>query len=199
MKKLAVLFPGIGYTADKPLLYHSRRLAEAAGWEVREIRYSGFPKNVRGDREKMAECYRIAKAETRKQLGGGDLGDWDHILFIGKSIGTIVAARLAAKSDFRDRIRLLLYTPMEDTFRFDFGPALVFTGSDDPWVGRGESGIPELCRARGIPCRVIPGGNHSLETGDPLGDLEVLTAVMEETDRFIRAASPEPGHMEQEG
>ncbi len=198
MKKLAIFFPGIGYTADKPLLYHSRRLAEAAGYEIRVIRYSGFPKNVRGDPEKMAECYRIARAETRKQLGGGDLAAWDDILLIGKSIGTIIAGRLAAKSAFRDRIRLLLYTPMEDTFRFDFGPALVFTGSEDPWVGRGDSRIPGLCRERGIPCRVIPGGNHSLETGDPLEDLKVLSAVMEETDRFIRAASPETGHLEQE-
>ena len=31
-KKLAVLFPGIGYHCDKPLLYYSAKLAGAAGY-----------------------------------------------------------------------------------------------------------------------------------------------------------------------
>ena len=33
MKKLAVFFPGIGYTADKPLLYYSRKLAAELDYE----------------------------------------------------------------------------------------------------------------------------------------------------------------------
>ena len=34
MKKLAVFFPGIGYTVDKPLMHYSRRLAANAGFEI---------------------------------------------------------------------------------------------------------------------------------------------------------------------
>lgn len=34
MKKIAVLFPGIGYTCDKPLLYYSAKLAAEKGYEV---------------------------------------------------------------------------------------------------------------------------------------------------------------------
>ena len=30
-KKIAVFFPGIGYTCDKPLLYYSAKLAAAKG------------------------------------------------------------------------------------------------------------------------------------------------------------------------
>ena len=33
--KLAVIFPGIGYTADKPLLYFGRRIAVDCGYEIR--------------------------------------------------------------------------------------------------------------------------------------------------------------------
>ena len=42
MKKIAVFFPGIGYTADKPLLYFSRRIAAAHGYEIRIMNYTGF-------------------------------------------------------------------------------------------------------------------------------------------------------------
>ena len=33
MKRLAVFFPGIGYTVDKPLMHYSRRLAEKHGFD----------------------------------------------------------------------------------------------------------------------------------------------------------------------
>ena len=36
-KQLAVLFPGIGYHADKPLLYYSAKLARAHGCEVTTV------------------------------------------------------------------------------------------------------------------------------------------------------------------
>ncbi len=35
--KLALIFPGIGYHADKPLLYYSIRLARNAGFDIRTI------------------------------------------------------------------------------------------------------------------------------------------------------------------
>lgn len=185
MSKLAVIFPGIGYTVDKPLLYYSRRIAAGLGYEVKLIPYSGFPGNAKGDKEKMAECYRIALAQAEKMLAGIDLNNYADVLFIGKSIGTTVAADLAAKSPAVKRIRLVLYTPLEDTFTFPLTSAIAFTGTDDPWVGGRESRIAALCRKRNIPCFVIQGANHSLETGNPLTDIDNLRSVMEETEKFI--------------
>ena len=187
MSKLAVIFPGIGYTVDKPLLYYSRRIAASLGYEIMLLPYGGFPRNVRGNREKMSECYRIALAHAGEMLAETDLSGYDDIVFIGKSIGTTVAVDLASKSLASDRIRFVLYTPLEDTFAFSFKPAVVFTGTNDPWVGGRESRIAELCRKKHIPCFVIPEANHSLETGNPLTDIENLRYIMEETKRFMAA------------
>lgn len=38
-KKIAVLFPGIGYTCDKPLLYYTGKLAVARGY-IKRLRKS---------------------------------------------------------------------------------------------------------------------------------------------------------------
>jgi phosphoglycolate phosphatase len=187
MSKLAVIFPGIGYTVDKPLLYYSRRIAISFGYKLKLLTYGGFPQNVRGDREKMADCYRIALAQVEEMLAETDLNSYDDVLFIGKSIGTTVAVDLAARSRAAGRIRFILYTPLEDTFAFPFGSAVVFSGTDDPWVGGSESRIAELCVERHIPCFVIPKANHSLETGSPLTDIENLRYVMEETEKFVTA------------
>ena len=112
----------------------------------------------------------------------------EFYLFIGKSIGTTVSVDLADKSPNGDRIRFVLYTPLKGTFAFPFKAAVAFTGTDDLWVGGRESRIAELCREKHIPCFVIPEANHSLETGNPLTDIENLRYVMEETKRFMAAS-----------
>ena len=192
MKRLAVFFPGIGYTVDKPLLHYSRRLAEKHGFEIRLLPYGGFPKKVKGDRDRMLECGRLACRQAKEMLADLDYDSYDDIVFVSKSIGTAVAAKLAAKSSARERIRFLFYTPLEETFDFPVGRALVFTGSADPWVGKER--IPALCREAGLPCVVIPDANHSLETADPMADLRNMQTIMEKTEAFLlNGASAEEG------
>ena len=123
MSKLAVFFPGIGYTADRPLLHFSRRIAAAQGYEIRIMDYKGFPSKVKGDRKRMEESFDIALGQAREMLSGVDLEEYEDILFIGKSIGTIVAAKIASESPAKERIRMILYTPLDDTFTFISTPA----------------------------------------------------------------------------
>ena len=47
-KKIAVLFPGIGYHTDKPLLYYSKKLARKRGYEIVEVKYGPLPSGVKG-------------------------------------------------------------------------------------------------------------------------------------------------------
>ena len=110
MSTLAVFFPGIGYTADRPLLHFCRRLAAELGYEIKLLPYSGFPQQVRGDRSKMEECFRIALTQAGEMFADTDLTAYDDVLFVGKSVGTIVAAKIAAES--AAQIRLVLYTPL---------------------------------------------------------------------------------------
>ena len=184
MKKLAVFFPGIGYTVDKPLMHYSRRLAADAGFEVLLLPYSGFPQKVKGDRAKMEESYQIALSQSIEMLSGTDFSEFDTILFVGKSIGTIVAAEIASRSPVPERIHYVLYTPLENTFAFPLGSAIAFTGDADPWVKDGI--IPRLCQERDIPCHIIPDANHSLETGDVEEDIDTLKKIMKKTRKFIR-------------
>ena len=46
MKKgrIAVIFQGIGYNADKPLLYYSKKIALERGYDVKVVEYSGIDK-----------------------------------------------------------------------------------------------------------------------------------------------------------
>ena len=39
--KLAILFPGIGYHTDKPLLYYSKKILKNMDYEIKEIHFVG--------------------------------------------------------------------------------------------------------------------------------------------------------------
>ena len=132
----------------------------------------------------MAKSYQIALAQTREMLSDVDFTAYETILFVGKSIGTIAAAEIAVQYGLHDRVHFVLYTPLEETFRYPLGNAVAFTGSADPWVKEGV--ISELCEEQSIPCHVIPLANHSLETGRVREDIETLEKVMKKTRKFIR-------------
>jgi phosphoglycolate phosphatase len=181
MKRLAVFFPGVGYTPDKPLLYYSRRIAESLGFDTLTLMFSGFPKKIRGDEKKMRKAFDLALSQAGEQLRAADLKAYDELVFLCKSIGAVAAAALAA--EFRCS-RLVLYTPLEPAFSFPLPQTIVFTGAKDPWVAPGQ--IPALCAGKGISCTVVPDANHSLETGDPMRDLERLREIMIQTEQFLK-------------
>jgi len=189
--RLAVFFPGIGYTVDKPLMHYSRRLAAALGYEIRLVPYTGFPKKVKGDRERMVESYRIALKQTEELLADVNFEAYSDILFVGKSIGTIVAAQTAADRKCTRRSRFVFYTPLEETFGFPCDKAIVFTGAADPWVGGAESRISALSSEKGYECFLIPDANHSLETADVQQDIRNMQMIMAETERFLMDAPRE--------
>ena len=181
-KRLAVLFPGIGYHCDKPLLYYSAKLARSAGHEVRPVPYTGFPQKVRGDAEKMRESLEIAQAQAEEMLAAVDWTEYRDVLFIGKSIGTIVASLYARQRDLA--VRSVLLTPLAETIPLVKGRAIAFHGTADPWAD--TYAVAAACREKGIPLHLTDGANHSLETGDALRDIRALARTMAAIDAFIR-------------
>ena len=59
MKKLAVLFPGIGYHYDKPLLYYSKKCLSAYGYEIIEVNCELPRLNTPYLKSRLLGCLRI--------------------------------------------------------------------------------------------------------------------------------------------
>ena len=184
-KKLAVLFPGIGYHCDKPLLYYAAKLAKAEKYEVLPVPYTGFPEKVRGNADRMRECLEIAWSQANEMLKPVDWSAYDRILFIGKSIGTIVGSAYAKERGLS--VHSILLTPLADTFRYACGNAVAFHGTADPWAETGT--IIEACRERDIPLTLAEGANHSLETGDVIRDVDIQKDTVQRIEAFIREAN----------
>ena len=180
-KKIAVIFPGIGYYCDKPLLYYSKKLAVKYGYEVREVPYGNFPQNVKGNAEKMEQAFYTASAQAEELLRDIVWKDYSGILFLSKSIGTAVSAFYASKNHLN--VRNVFYTPVAQTFSFIGKEGTVFHGSADPWVETAT--VKQGCAEKGLPLYITEKANHSLETGDVKTDLANLAVIMEQTEAYI--------------
>ena len=184
MKKIAVYFPGIGYHCDKPLLYYSRNAACELGYEnYKNVAYTYKAGNIRGNEEKMKEAYETLFLQTEAELADFVWSDYDDVLFVSKSIGTIIAASYAEKYNLKC-IKHILYTPLAQTYLFAPSHAIGFIGTADPWSDTAE--IIRLSKANQIPLTVYKGCNHSLECKDTLKDLENLKDIIQKTIDFCK-------------
>lgn len=184
MSKIAVYFPGIGYHCDKPLLYYSRNIACELGYEnYRNISYTYQAGNIRGNDEKMKAAYDALFSQTEAELADIVWHKYDDVLFISKSIGTIIATSYAEKYGLKDA-RHILYTPLAQTYLFAPNHAIGFIGTADPWSNTDE--IIRLSKEKHIPLTVYDDCNHSLECNDTLKNLETLKDIMQKTMDFCK-------------
>ena len=192
MSKIAVLFPGIGYTCDKPLLYYSAKLAAEKGFEVVRVPYGNFPSNVKGNAEKMYQSFVSAREQSEEILKDVDWSSYDEIVFFSKSVGTVVA--LSYASEHGIDARQVLYTPLKETFKFpveagaadasDAGKSRViaFHGTGDPWAQTED--IIKICEEKGVPLYLTKDANHSLECGKAIKDIKTkLSRILRRSEK----------------
>ncbi len=181
MKRAAVLFPGIGYTTDRPLLYYTARLARETGREVIRISLGNVPEWNAGGTGLLMQRFEAGIKEAEAELRRVDWAAYDDIVFVGKSLGAAVAGMYAEL--VRIKVRYILLAPLAGCFRYRLQPALCFHGTADPWAEAGK--IRALCRENGIPLVEIQGADHALETGHARQDLKILEDTMEQIRVFL--------------
>lgn len=181
-EKIAIIFPGIGYHCDKPLLYYSRKLVKEYGYEeIISLKYSYTGKNIRGNKEKMQEVFEILYQQVEKQLETINFSKYEEVVFISKSVGTIISSAYAQK--YKIKCRQILYTPLEETYRFEHPDAIAFLGTSDPWSDTAK--VETLSKKQNVPIYMYKNAEHSLETGDIIKNIETLQDVMEKTKKYL--------------
>ena len=187
MKKAAVLFPGIGYTNDRPLLYYAGKLARKEGYDLLKVQYSQDPKSVKGSPEKMQDTLKECLHQASVQLEENNLAQYDRLLFISKSIGSFIAIQAATMTSAC--VDQILYTPFPqalDLFKDNqelIGRCIAFNGTNDSWIDVNE--IETAAKKADIDLHLIQDGNHSLETGNLETDLDNLKKIMMATKTLI--------------
>ena len=183
---IAVLFPGVGYTTHKPLLYYSAKLMQSYDYKPCYLSYEHMPKYVGSDKELMRQAIESGYADTEKTLEGLNLSEYERVIFIGKSIGTIIAAKYAKEHNI-DAVQIW-YTPLIDAFTYadtaDNDRIVVFIGDRDQWSDVGK--VKKTADEKGIKLYSYLDCNHSLESDDVFNNMNILKDVMARTDEFVK-------------
>ena len=179
MKKLAVLFPGIGYHADKPLLYYSQKLLRSMDYEVMPLTYAPLP-------QEREQAVRQALVSARQALAGVPFAQYGEIVLVGKSIGTCVAGVIGG--DLSEclpeiRIRNVFFTPVTQPLPRMTADTLVLSGTADPLAD--QTLLRAACTAAGALLHTVLQGNHSLETPDVMQNLKILYDALEWERKFL--------------
>ena len=189
-KKLAVLFPGVGYTCARPLLYYTASEASEHGYEVMRLDYGEDIHSFRGRTpEELVPVAETAEKRALEQLKTIDFSQYREILMISKSIGTAVACRtgkILNPERWGIRLRHFLMTPIPATVR-EMGDieGCFVAGTADPYISRelvleAAASYPEQVGAIFEDC------NHSLEKpGDTEGNLNRVLQTVKLLSDFI--------------
>ena len=187
-KKLAIIFPGVGYTCVKPLLYYTAQLAGEYGYEEIRLDYGTDIHNFRGrTMEDLIPVAVTAKERILAQMKEIDSTKYEDILMISKSIGTVIACKIQEELEWdKKTVRHFWMTPIPLTLPYleDFS-GLFVAGTGDPYISKElvEKAAFEYPDKTG---KIFPGCNHSLEIhGDTAGNIQRLTEVVEKLREMI--------------
>lgn len=175
VKKLIIMFPGVGYTMDFPLLYYASFLYEAKGYEQIHMKYNSIFFEPDLTREEKSLRVRDYVWEKAKDI---DFSEYDEVVFLSKSFGTAEAGYLAEKLGINP-VQIYL-TPVPRALPY-------IKEADTVVIGTADEVYPE-CKAyfdeHGIKPLYVEDADHSLEVkGKPFESLEILRDVMRYIER----------------
>lgn len=181
MAKKAIVFPGIGYHKDKPLLYYSRDLAWEAGYQEICVDFSSI-RWEKDDLKKPDKIKEIFAQAMEKVLSEVEINGDDEFLFISKSIGTVVAAWFAKEKGIR--AKQIYFSPLVLLEEYAQESGIAFYGDSDPLADAKE--IERICAEKKIKAYKTAGGNHSLEINDTEENLKNLAEIMQRVKSYIQ-------------
>jgi len=185
-KKIAVLFPGLGYTCKRPLLYYTGEAAFARGYEVLALSYGDEIHNYKGrDMSKLAPLVPKAVEQTLKRLMDVEWDTYSDILFISKSVGTVIAYKTAETLNLK--VRHFFMTPIPPSVPYiPLIDGCFVAGTGDPYISadmirKAASDNPDKA------AMIFPGCNHSLEKPcDIWGNLKNLETTVAILDKMLK-------------
>ena len=181
MGKKVIVFPGIGYHKDKPLLYYGRKLAREAGYQEQCIDFSGIVWE-KDDLKKPDKIKEIFAQAMEKVISEAEIDADDDLLFISKSIGTVVAAWFAKEKGIR--AKQIYFSPLVLLEDYAQEGGIAFYGDSDPLADAKE--IERICAEKKIKAYKTTGGNHSLEINDTEENLKNLAEIMQRVKSYIQ-------------
>jgi len=185
----AIIFPGLGYTAQMPLLFYSRELMLSLKADVLTVDYDYNSRNFLAldGRERMLMLFADVQSAYQTLL---DQRKYKRITFIGKSLGTRAMAHLLTADPLPAHIDAVWLTPLlkdarliEQMKQFK-GRSLFISGTADlHYDANAMKEVQEAARGRIF---LVDEGDHGLNIeNDLIGSIKELVKIIACIKAFV--------------
>ena len=188
---VAILFPGIGYTCQMPLLYYQTKLFLSLGSDVLWVEYAY---NRRPDFQSLPDCEQKNwfYADVRGSCKAGlEQRAYSKVTLSGKSLGTLALGHLlTSEPALSSHAQAIWLTPLlkDEKLRTEIRKArqrsLLVIGTKDAHYD--AASVEELKNLPHMTTVVPEGADHSLEAeGNVSNSIRLMNRVIEEIQRFV--------------
>ena len=176
-QRLVVMLPGLGYTVDAPLFHYLSKVIWANGDDVLLVQY-GF-QVAQSDYDPLKQGD-ITQESLQAITTALEMGNYDDLVIIGKSLGTPMAALFANHFDLTSK--LILLTPIQNCHQLvEDTPTLAIIGTEDSRYADDLAIDTDILR-----WKVYEGLNHSLEAStDVMASLKILPDIIQTCAEFL--------------
>ena len=189
-RHVAILLPGLNYTAHMPVVYYPGQLLVARGADVLRVEYTysrqpGFQAlpDVEQDQWFRADVSAAFDAALAQR-------DYKRVILVGKSIGTLAVGYLLTTKTWLLQPECVWLTPLLQNEQLCAQikqvrhRALFVIGTSDPQYEQAK--LAEVEKATGGESIVIDGADHSLEIGgDVVLSIRAMQRVVEGIQKYL--------------
>lgn len=173
-RKLIVVFPGRNYSVDMPLLYYANFKYEVRGYESIKVDYDQAYK----DGQAFDEHMELVKKVVWDQLSRVDFSVYSNVVFVSKSMGTVIAGWIEGQLGIK--VRHIYLTPLKETLPYMTQKQeiiYVIAGTEDKFLD--AELLKKHCEREMIKLEQIEEVGHRLEMrGSMEENIEILKAIV---------------------
>ena len=170
MNKLVVIFPGIGYGMDAPLLYYADFLFETKGYDRIYIDYHQYLQDTSLTIPQRLNRLRQYELDQLKSICWSK---YDTIVFLSKSIGAVEAGWIADQLHLP--VKQIFLTPIVEAMPYCTPDTTVIMGTND----RHYSAYQQHCSTNKTSTLFLPQADHSLEIkNDAMKSIDILKTYL---------------------
>ncbi len=188
-KKLAIIFPGLGYTCAMPLLYYTAAILKGLGFDVLLVEYKYLRSFAALSEAEQRECISSdAKAAYETAISQRR---YHEVVLVGKSIGTLAMSCALENQTIPLNTKLIWFTPLlKDEYVYANIKAcklksLFLIGSEDPhFTAEAAKSLAGMKQNKVI---VVEDANHSLEVEgkDVAHNISMLHTIVKHVADFL--------------
>lgn len=177
---LVVIFPGKNYSCELPLLYYASQSAMENNHDVLRLEYG-----YHSAREELKLEELSVLVEECTQAIHQIIEKYESLIFVSKSLGTIVAGQVAEAIEDKD-IRHIYLTPLDGTVSYiQKSRGMVIYGTKDP-VFNNQS-IEAIEYLNEMEVHPIKDATHSLEVDTVSHSLTLMSEIVDIYQSFFKS------------